>query len=80
MKPDERAFLLAVAAMPPGEYARDVINRDGLGIHHKRCWYLLRKWARKGWYDYGVTLDLGRLTSVGMSVAADLGRLPALPP
>ena len=30
-------------------------------IHHKRCWYLLQKWARLGFYDYGTTLDLGWL-------------------
>ena len=28
-------------------------------IHHKRCWYYLQKWSDLGFYDYGVTLDLG---------------------
>jgi hypothetical protein len=28
-------------------------------IHHKRAWYLLKKWSGLGFYDYGTTLDLG---------------------
>jgi len=30
-------------------------------IPYKRCWYYLEKWSRIGFYDYGVTLDLGWL-------------------
>lgn len=38
---------------------RDIVNMfDGV-IHHKRCWYLLKKWSSKGVYSYGVSLDLG---------------------
>lgn len=25
----------------------------------KQAWATLEKWCRKGWYEYGVTLDLG---------------------
>ncbi len=25
----------------------------------KQAWATLEKWVEKGWYDYGVTLDLG---------------------
>lgn len=28
-------------------------------IHYKRCLYLLKKWSDIGFYDYGVSLDLG---------------------
>ena len=28
-------------------------------MHHKRCWYLLEKWRRLGFYDYGTNLELG---------------------
>jgi hypothetical protein len=28
-------------------------------MNYKRCWYLLEKWDSKGFYNYGVTLDLG---------------------
>lgn len=38
---------------------RDVINIIDEFINHKRCWYLLRKWSGLGFYNYGVTLDLG---------------------
>lgn len=39
---------------------RAVVNMFEGVIHHKRCWYLLQKWASKfGFYDYGVALDFG---------------------
>ena len=47
------------------ETPREVINRDSFIMPHKRAWYLLQKWASKGWYDYGTTLDLGWLTDEG---------------
>lgn len=40
---------------------RVLINFLGEYIHHKRCWYLLKKWSDLGFYDYGVSLDLGWL-------------------
>jgi hypothetical protein len=46
---------------------RDIIPASG--IHHKRCWFLLSKWTRKGLYDYGVCLDLGWLTDAGETEA-----------
>jgi hypothetical protein len=41
-------------------------------MHYKRAWYLLEKWSNKGWYEYGVTLDLGWLTPLGKEVAEGL--------
>lgn len=38
---------------------RDLINIIQPLINYKQCWYYLDKWSRKGFYDYGVTLDLG---------------------
>jgi hypothetical protein len=78
MKDDERRLLLAVAGLRPSwpfqpipvdrrMWPRDIIPT--IGIHCKRCWYLLKKWSRKGWYDYGVTVDLGWLTEKGKEVA-----------
>lgn len=65
MKDDEAGFMFAVAMRPAGADVRDVIRMQHM--HYKRCWYLLEKWARKGWYDYGVTLDLGWLTPKGFA-------------
>lgn len=48
---------------------RDIINESGFPIHHKRAWYLLEKWTGKGWYDYGVCLDLGWITEKGNEIA-----------
>lgn len=71
MREDEKKFFLLCLKYGrksygnySDEYYTDV--RDIIGIlsdldimHHKRCWYLLEKWCRMGFYDYGVTLDLG---------------------
>jgi hypothetical protein len=68
MKPDEVTLLLAVAAKSAEASVRDVVQASG--IHHKRCLYLLQKWCGKGWYSYGVSLDLGWLTEKGKEAAA----------
>ena len=36
-----------------------------LGIHPKRCRYICGKWADKGIYDYGVSVDMGWLEPFG---------------
>lgn len=36
-------------------------------IPSKRKWSILKKWDMKGWYEYGVALDLGWLTDLGKS-------------
>lgn len=38
----------------------------GLNMHRKRAAYILEKWVGRGWYDYGVCVDLGWLTPEGM--------------
>jgi hypothetical protein len=67
MRPDERAILDACKARirPNGkEFPRDVIASTG--INHKRAWYLLGKWASKGWYNYGCNIDLGWMEKEGL--------------
>ena len=61
MKPDERTFFLACLMLKMNDIMtiRDVVNMFAGVIHHKRCWYLLEKWCDLGFYDYGVTMDLG---------------------
>ena len=34
---------------------------ERLGFSYKQLMYYVRKWCDKGFYDYGVTLDLGWL-------------------
>lgn len=36
----------------------DLLTR-GIIQNRKQAWRTLEKWARRGKYDYGVTLDLG---------------------
>ena len=72
MKDDEIKFFLTVAKygktvsdgstyVSTGINIRDIIDLLSEFIHHKRCLYLLQKWAKLGFYNYGVTLDLGWL-------------------
>lgn len=63
MKPLERIFFQACVMKEDEETIRDVINIFGdLGYSHKQLWRYLEKWCGKGFYDYGVTLDLGWLS------------------
>jgi hypothetical protein len=55
-------------SVPP----REIINSPNCTINHKRAYYLLEKWCGKGWYDYGVSLDLGWLTNKGINKAKEL--------
>lgn len=60
MKKDEICFFIACWFFRnKGISVRKVISMMGEIIHYKRCWYLLEKWDRLGFYNYGVTLDLG---------------------
>ena len=67
MKEDEKRFFIACYTYGriapnwdvPYVSVRKIINILSGYIHHKRCWYYLEKWSDLGFYDYGVTLDLG---------------------
>ena len=71
MKEDEIKFFKTMVRysrrlQPDGFYygcmcPREIINILGEFINYKRCWYLLTKWSRMGFYIYGVSLDLGWL-------------------
>ncbi len=70
MKDDERVFLEEISYRCYDQTTpRDLINEKGFPMHYKRAWYLLEKWSEKGWYDYGVSADLGWLTDKGKEEA-----------
>ena len=59
LKEHERIFFALCYRLRGKLTPRDVVHLlDGV-IHHKRCWYYLAKWSRLGFYDSGVTEDLG---------------------
>ena len=61
MKPSEKCFfkICYLLTMNRVYTVREVIQMfDGV-IPYKRMIYYLRKWTQLGFYDYGVTLDLG---------------------
>jgi hypothetical protein len=82
MKADEEEFLVKVFDLGfvpwdrvnnvsgPALVPRDVISRTG--INPKRARYLLYKWERKGWYQYGVSVDTGWLSLEGRDAAESI--------
>lgn len=63
MKNDEIDFFLTcfVSRMLFNADIRSVIDDIVLEgkIPYKRCLYLIEKWSRKGFYEWGVSIDLG---------------------
>lgn len=59
MKEHERIFFALCYNLRNGLKPRDVVHILAETIPHKRCWYYLQKWSGLGFYDYGITLDLG---------------------
>jgi len=73
MKPDELWFLQICASRLSKELkVRGIVNEPGFPINHKRAMFILEKWCRKNWYEYGVTLDLGWMTPLGLAKAKEL--------
>lgn len=62
MKPDELALLTELRVRTEaGErpYVRDIVRE--LGMNEKRAAYILMKWHRRGWYEWGVNILAGWL-------------------
>lgn len=74
MKQDERDFLLAVY-QKPNEKPRTI--GEALGLDQNRIAYLCGKWADKGWYEFGVAVDMGWLTREGREAAEGLSSTTA---
>ncbi len=47
--------------------ARDIATKHGMC--YQRAYFIFEKWIGKGWYECGVNLGLGWLTSEGKGVA-----------
>ena len=63
VKEDEKTFFIMSCAMKKSHKItmRGIIDlmESVYRIPTKRCWYYLKKWCDLGFYDYGVSLDLG---------------------
>lgn len=68
MKPLERIFFMACANEQRRVYSSEQREFDirtianifsRLGFSYKQLMYYVGKWSKRGFYDYGVTLDLG---------------------
>ncbi|AXH78332.1 MAG: hypothetical protein [Circular genetic element sp.] len=68
MKPLERIFFIAcvneqrrVIDLSKREFSIRTIGNifSRLGFSYKQLMYYVHKWSHRGFYDYGVTLDLG---------------------
>jgi hypothetical protein len=51
---------------------RKIINDPDFYMHYKRAWYLLDKWSRKRWYEWGVNMELGWLTPEGINKVKEI--------
>jgi hypothetical protein len=83
IKDDERQFweimhrrCRKIGHTTGGEKPRDIINGHDFFIEPKRAWYLLEKWAGRGLYDYGTSLDMGWLTEKGIATEEIEDALP----
>lgn len=60
MKPLERIFFIACIKNIETMKAREVIKTFcTLGFSEKQLLRYIEKWLKNGFYDYGVTIDLG---------------------
>lgn len=69
IKPDEIALARRVLRHPEGVLRDDA---GGLVDADKRTLYLLAKWSDRGWWEYGVSLRGGWLTSEGHVKLAEM--------
>lgn len=75
MKPDEKEFLLALFVEAEKPLMVRKPTREvgaGVGIPPRRVAYICEKWSRKGWYNYGVSVDMGWLEAPGLEAARGL--------
>jgi len=70
LKRDEREFLKRVVSQVS---AALVLRSDNCPVPVKRGYYLLDKWTRKGFWEYGVTSRTGWFTQAGKDWLEDLG-------
>jgi len=68
VKADEIAFFFYCYCMRMlyGFPVREIIDIYSEEIPRKRRLYLLKKWANLGFYEYGISLDLGWFESYHM--------------
>ena len=61
-KPDEIELynILRLAKPAPGIRPNDIAKK--IDMPEKRCYYLLGKWTKKDWWEYGVSLRTGWFT------------------
>lgn len=56
----------------PRKTPRDIILEPGFPLTRQEAGELLEEWDGKGWYTYGVSLELGWLTDEGLAVGPEL--------
>lgn len=70
MKDDEISYLMVLCAHRGVYSPRELYSF--LKLPPKRALYILNKLVRKGFYDYGVSLDTGWLTDEGVKYIEEL--------
>jgi hypothetical protein len=65
---DEKRFLIDIYNAKD-KTPRHILEQGKFYFYYKRAMGILGKWSDKGWYEYGVALDLGWLTNKGKAEA-----------
>ena len=65
MKEDEK--ILLVNCWKRDAFPEDIAKE--IGMHPRRLAYILDKWTRKDWYNWGVRLEIGWLEQAGKMAA-----------
>ena len=60
IKADEHEYYAAIQVKGRGVFADVVAER--LGMEWNRAEYILEKWSRRGWWEWGVSIRSGWLT------------------
>ena len=62
---DEQRLFEELASWKPLKTTRDIVRE--LDISEKRAAYILSKWERRGWWEYGCNILAGWFTDAGHS-------------
>ena len=72
VKDDERELMSRLVLKDPWVALSPRDIAEEIGMCEQRARFIFRKWECRGWYEYGVALDLGWLTPAGCKRAAEL--------
>ena len=74
LHPDARRLLRALASVPEAPFPDRVMPGEvatSLGLPPVRAWRIFRDLCTRGYYEYDISADSGRLTDAGRKAALE---------